>query len=417
MNKLIILLFTITSSISYAAPGDIPDLIPRWLETPSTTDLTWDPAKESFLEKVTTEDLPSMIPDGTLSRFKAALEKQIVRCEKLNRIRPNTRWRFGDRVVNREQWCNQTNHAFLELVNKSTSFSDFWEEAKTKFEWYRSKGVKNDGKVKFTGYYLPLLRGSRTRTPRFTYPVYKRPPNLVRVVIDGKKRYRKLNPDGTYSLFHDRKEIDWDGVLEGKGLEIAYVDDPIEAFFLHIQGSGSLHLLQEDGSYKRSQINFGGGNGRKYLAIGRFLRNEGVDPKYSTLQGLRRYFRERPHEIDRVFPLNQSYIFFGESEKGPYGSGGTILEDGHSIATDNKLFPLGAVSLFNVTRPEVAHGEIVRWIPFSRFAVNQDTGGAIKGPSRVDIFWGEGEYAEIAAGHQNHIGGLFFALLPENKEN
>jgi len=361
------------------------------------------------LKRITPEDLPFLIPDGDLELFKRALKLQIKRCQKLP---ANKTWTFDQRIVTRKVWCTRTAKAFLQLANQSTTTADLWEKAKNYFEWYKSMGLDQKGGVHYTGYYLPLINGAKSPDYQNRFAIYKKPNDLVRVLIGGKYRWRRKNPNNTYSFHFNRYEIDWEMALSNQQLEMVHVDDQIEVFFLHIQGSGVVMVKQKNGPPKRTFFNYAAQNGHRYVAIGRILKKEGVDKSYLSLQGLRRYFRERPEEIDRIFPMNPSYIFFYQAQQGPYGSGGTLLSNGHSIATDNRIYPLGAVALISCQRPETDDIELDDWIPFTRLTVNQDTGGAIKGPGRVYIYWGEGSYADKAAGGQNHMGELYFALIP-----
>jgi len=392
-----------------AAGDQFVELTPHWIPS-DQVELSVQKAGPS-LEEVAPENLPSLMPDGNMEGYKTALRRQIIRCKKQNLKRT---WNFAGRIVTRKVWCVETAQQILKLMEQAPDLKELWTLAKTKFRWYRSTGLTGKGDVKFTGYYLPRLRGSRTPNPQFTYPLYRRPPDLVRVKVGGKKRWRRKLPDGSLTLYPDRREIDWDGFLEEKNLEIVYVDDHIEAFFMHIQGSGTVIIQNPDGSMKRLFINYAGANGRGYTAIGRILRKEGKPKKYLTLQGLRLYFTERPWEVERIFPMNPSYIFFEEQPDGPYGSGATVLVPEHSIATDNGIFPLGASGFIVSKKPIVENGQVVRWVEYSRMIVNQDTGGAIRTAGRVDVFWGEGEYAEFAAGGSNHMGDLYFALAIEN---
>lgn len=409
--KLFLAFFYLGGSwLGYAAPLEFSDLELqiRFRTLPDFNQTTR--SQPSALKKINPEDLPQMFPDGNLKNLITAIERQIIRCAQQPMAKT---WRFDDRIVTRQEWCLDTNRAMLTLAKASENFVIFWEKAKSRFEWYQSTGKDAASTVQFTGYYLPLLNASRSYDAHFNYPIYKKPNDLVRVWANNRYQWQKVNGDGTYSPYFSRREIDWDYALQGNQLEMIYVDDPIEAFFLHIQGSGIAKLEDSNGNETHIFVNYAAQNGHPYVSIGKLLKNEGVDKKYLTLQGLRKYFQENAGELDRVFPPNPSYVFFREMLKGPYGSGSTILVPGHSIATDNGIFPLGAMALISTAKPIVSEGEIIAWENFSRLAVNQDTGGAIKGPGRVDIYWGYGEYAELAAGSLNHPGQLFFALLPQ----
>lgn len=392
---------------------DLNALTPRWLKLDDALFGTdFDEIHDTALIKVNPNTLPSNLLDGNIDDFRLAVERQLVRCKQLDQER---KWLFGERLLSRLEWCTKTNEKFLELIDQSDNFEQLMEYASEEFDWYQSIGKEKDRKVKFTGYYIPLLFGRRTPSRHFSYPIYKKPNDLKRVTEDGKRVWRRVDKDGSYHRYYTREEIDWGGALEEQNLEIVWVSDMIESYFLHIQGSGQVDVIEEDGTAHRININYAAGNGRPWRSVARKMIEEGVPREYLTLQGLRRYFEERPHEVDRLFPYDESYVFFNEQDKGPFGSGSTVLVPGHSIATDNSIFPLGAVSMFSTQRPIVENDRIVDWKHFSRLAVNQDTGGAIRSASRVDVFWGSGQYAEWAAGNLSHQGTLYFAVVKEKK--
>jgi membrane-bound lytic murein transglycosylase A len=137
-----------------------------------------------------------------------------------------------------------------------------------------------------------------------------------------------------------------------------------------------------------------------------FVAREGM-----SMQGIRKYLTEHPEVLDEVLNSNPSYVFFRQVEKGPLGSLGTLLTPGRSVALDPRIFPKGALGFISCQKPVVNdRGDIISWTPFSRFVLNQDSGGAIKGAGRADIFWGSGPYAELTAGHLQHEGELYILI-------
>ena len=205
--------------------------------------------------------------------------------------------------------------------------------------------------------------------------------------------------------YHDRAEI-VSGALENHGNELVWVDDPVEAFFLQVQGSGRVNL--DDGGVLR--IGYAGANGHPYRSIGRLLIDEQEIPREKmSLQALRRWLAENPAERHRVLNANPSYVFFTEKARGPVGSSGATVTPGRSIATDQGLFPVGALAWIRTWKPIVdSGGERVGEEMLQRLVLNQDTGGAIRGPARVDLFWGHGPEAEQLAGQLKDRGELFF---------
>ena len=265
------------------------------------------------------------------------------------------------------------------------------------------------GEAFATGYFEPEIRGSRTRQPGYDVPVYAMPSDLVRGWPDdvpeterqGRPPLGRVDVDGTFVPFYEREEI-VAGALAGRGLEIAWVADPIEFFFLQIQGSGRLSL--PDGGTMR--IGYAGQNGREYLAIGRPMREQGLigdGTAYPTsMQGITGWLRDNPDRIDEILNLNKSWIFFRElTGDGPLGSLGVPVRGLQSVAVDPRFVPYGAPVWLDMDRDE-ADG---LWVA-------QDTGGAIKGPNRFDTFWGAGAEARETAGSMA-ASGQAYLLLPK----
>jgi membrane-bound lytic murein transglycosylase A len=236
----------------------------------------------------------------------------------------------------------------------------------------------------FTGYYEPQLEGSRTRTARFRYPVYSLPPEA----------------DGQWL---SRQEIEETGVLEGRDLEIAWVDDPVELFFLQIQGSGRIRLA--DGGAIR--VGYGGRNGHEYRSVGQELVRRGVyQPHEVSAQVIQSWVRRNPVAGQTLLYHNPSYIFFREVEiddpdLGPLGAMNRNITPHRTIAVDPDHTPLGAP----VWIEKDGDG------PIRRLMIAQDTGGAIQGPQRADIFFGFGDDAGDAAGTIRDPGRMM-VLLP-----
>ena len=262
-----------------------------------------------------------------------------------------------------------------------------------------------DGRGLDTGYYEPELAGSRTAAPGYAAPLYRRPPDLVEVDLGAfstalkGKRIRGRVEGGALVPYWDRAAIDR-GALAGKGLEIAWAADPYEAFFLQIQGSGRLRL--PDGSVLR--LGYDGQNGRDYVAIGKLLRERGAIAPPVTMEAILAWLRAHPAEAPAVLEANPSYVFFRElTGDGPVGALGVALTPRVSAAVDPRFVPLGAPLWIETV---TADG------PLAALLVAQDTGGAIKGANRVDIFFGAGDDARRLAGSQSATGGLVLLLPP-----
>ena len=247
----------------------------------------------------------------------------------------------------------------------------------------------------FTGYYEPVLEGSPIRTPRFAYPIYRRPPELR---------------DGV--VWYDRATIDR-GILRGRGLEIAWLDDPVEVFFLHIQGSGRIHM--PDGRVIR--VGYAGRNGYAYHSVGQELISRGIlAASQVSADSIRAYVRANPSFGAQLLNLNPSYIFFRKlpdlpETQGPIGAMGRSITTLRSVAVDPDHIALGTPLWIDKDGTD----------PIHRLMIAQDTGGAIKGAQRADIFFGTGPDAGHAAGNIKDSGRILmlvpidraYAMLPD----
>lgn len=267
-----------------------------------------------------------------------------------------------------------------------------------------------DGTAFATGYFEPEIAGCRAHGPGCEVPVYAMPPDLVRdwsadvpeAERQGRAPHGRFDAAGNFIPYYTRAEIE-DGALAGRGLEIAWAADPVELFFLQIQGSGRIRTA--DGDVIR--IGYAGQNGREYVGIGRVMRDrgligEGPGQYAGSMQGIMQYLRDHPGEGRELMRLNLSWVFFSEvSGDGPLGALGIPVRRESSAAVDPRFVPLGAPVWLDLDRDE-ADG---LWIA-------QDTGGAIKGANRFDTFWGAGEDARSIAGGMSGRGEALI-LLPK----
>ncbi len=263
----------------------------------------------------------------------------------------------------------------------------------------------------FTGYYEAELRGARRAGGVFQTPLYRRPEDLISVdLVDWRADWRGQRiagrvVEGRLRPYADRKAIEA-GSLRGRGLELVWVDDPIDAFFLQIQGSG--RVILPDGQVMR--VGFASQNGQAYVPIGRVLADRGAIPRDEvSMQSIRAWLSANPKEAAEVMNTNPSFVFFRElSGDGPLGAQGVALTPGRSLAIDPSFMPLGAPVWLEL---EDVPGEGSKTGPVRRLVVAQDTGGAIRGPVRGDLFWGYGDVAADRAGRMK-AKGRYFLLLP-----
>lgn len=288
------------------------------------------------------------------------------------------------------------------------------DEAKKFFQtWFKPMEFYNGKPIKglFTGYYFPTIPGSLVKTEEYQVPIYGLPNDRVVLRL---RDFDKTLPnrtligrvkDGDIVPYYTRQEITH-GSVEGKSAILAWVKSPIDRLFIEIQGSGILALPNG----KQLVLGYAGGNGAPYTAIGRVLIDKGVMTlDGASMQHIRAYLEAHPKEINPVINKNLSFVFFKVLEqKGALGAQGLLLTPGYSMAVDQSFIPLGTPIWLKTTRPDERANETH---PFNRLMVAQDTGGAIRGAVRGDIYWGEGARATEIAGKMKN-SGRYWLLLP-----
>ncbi len=272
--------------------------------------------------------------------------------------------------------------------------------------------ANNSGRTLVTGYYQPVLQGSLEKRPPFIYPLYALPKDL-HVVKSNNGSNKKGDVgrlvDGQFTPYWSRAEIEDKLLLHGQ--ELVYLADPVQAFFLHVQGSGLIQFA--DGSSRA--ILFAGSNGRAYSSIGKLLAEEGqISLAEMSLAKIQTYLYEHLDEQKRILHYNNRYIFFrwGDPNGNPtvVGSMGEELIAGRSAAFDKSCFPAGIPAFLETQIPVFKENKIIKWQPLRRFVINHDSGSAIKGPGRIDLFWGLGAEAEKTAGVMKQPGNVYFLV-------
>jgi membrane-bound lytic murein transglycosylase A len=308
----------------------------------------------------------------------------------------------------------ESQQLLLQLVNKHRDPAKLKKEIFKCFKVFKVSGRNRTEKVLFTGYYEPMYEASISQDETFKYPIYSPPEDMVRVDLGlfhprFKGDHLVARIDGSRILpYFSRSQIEAGQALEDRGIEIAWLKDPVDVAFLHIQGSGRLKL--PDG--RVLSAGYAAKNGHPYRSIGAYLIEQGkLTPEGMSMQAIRGYLAANPEQTDAVLNHNPSYVFFRIHEGPAVGNIGVPLTPERSIALDSNLFPKGALCFISTQKPRLdPEGRIADWESFSAFVVNQDTGSAIKGAGRADIFWGSGNYAETAAGHMKHEGEMYLLV-------
>ena len=368
------------------------------------------------LVRIQPKEFPDFSDDMSYSSLRKAISESL---NYYKRVDASTPFRFGPDVFTASHLVRSMER-FDEIIGGNPSSRELRDAVEASFWVYRSVGSNGVGEVLFTGYFEPTLRGSLRPSLDYPYPIYRRPDDWVSVDLGRfNSKYEGERIVGQYVNktvipYFSREDIDRKGYLRQQGYELLWLSDQIDRFFLHTQGSG--RVLLEDGTVLH--LNYDCSNGRPYRSIGRLLVHEGrISSEDISMQKIRAYLTDHPEETQRVLNHNESYIFFRLVDQGPLGAIEIPLTPCRSVATDLELFPKCALAYIQTEKPVVAEaGGIYARKKFGRFVLNQDTGAAIQGPGRIDLFWGNGSYAEIAAGHMKHKGTILFLVLKKAKQ-
>jgi membrane-bound lytic murein transglycosylase A len=283
---------------------------------------------------------------------------------------------------------------FRQLLLRAPSAAALKTALQQEFDLYQSTGTDGKGTVHFTGYFEPVYQASRTPTAEFRYPLYRLPPDLAQ----WQPQPTRLELEGADGLQQAQRL---------RGLAIAWLRNRLDAYLVQVQGSARLQM--SDGSIL--SIGYAGRTNYPYVSIGRELVEAGkIAQADLTLDAVKQYFQQHPDDLNVYLPRNKRFVFFQETGGAPaIGSLNVPVTPGRSIATDKTLMPPGALALIQTELPD-AQGNI---IPMRQFVLDQDTGGAIRGAGRVDLFMGTGEQAGKQAGLINHTGQLYYLLLKQ----
>jgi membrane-bound lytic murein transglycosylase A len=330
----------------------------------------------------------------------------------------DTQMKFGTETITRREYAAALD-ALTTILKGSEPLGAKLTYIKNNFrflEWY---GGSDWGEILLTSYFEPIIAGSSKSSPRFSQPLYAKPEDLV--VIDLKKFSDRFKDESTLrgrvhagkvTPYFSREEIDSGHALKGRNLELCWVD-PTDAFFLHIQGSGTVRLPDGEELF----ITYAEKNGQRYEPIGKYLKDR-VAPYPVTMQRIETVVTSMsPHERAQLFAKNPSYVFFTKSKRRAITSLGVPATPGRTIAVDSKYAPKGSLALITFNKPQVDQPEspVSGTHPttrISRLVLDQDSGGAITGTDHVDLFWGRGDEAKKVAGILQDKARIVF-LVPK----
>ncbi|MCK5542992.1 MAG: murein transglycosylase A [Desulfobacterales bacterium] len=368
--------------------------------------------RQTALVKLELSEYPIFMDDLKLKGLTDSLEQSLKYYNKL----PKTRtFDFGKDSYDVNHLIKSLENFSLLLSNNSSD-SEIRANIIENYAIYKTAD-KAETKVLFTGYYEPAYKGSLVKTKEYPIPLYTVPDDLLKIDLSlfsdkfkgERDLFARLNKDNQVVPYYDRRGINNIKDFEKRAVPLVWLENRVDRFFLEIQGSGIIFL--RDKSILR--VHYSSKNGRAYQSIGRYLIANGEIAKENmSMQAIKAWLKKNPDKLDTVLSYNTSFVFFKKEIDGPFGCLGVKVSPMRSIATDTSLFPKGALCFIKTKAPSKENLQFPQgWEDYSGFVFNQDTGGAIKGHLRADLFYGNGEYAELGAGQMNHRGELYFLVL------
>jgi len=345
---------------------------------------------------------PLEMPDYTmacldLEGLRKAIERSANYLQK-----PSSRQFFPSNGITHEH-ALESLWAFAELLDTGLKGRQLNDAIREKFDVYMSVGCDMEGTVLFTGYYTPIFAGSISRRDNFQYPLYKKPDDLVKG-INGEILGRR-GIDGSLRPYPSRAVIEGAGMLRGK--ELMWLGDPFETYIAHVQGSAKVRL--EDGTLVT--VGYAANNGHEYRSIQKEMVRDGKIAKDKmSLAAMIDYFKRYKDEVSRYVNRNPRFVFFKEEGGAPRGSLNEPVTTMRTIATDKSIFPRGCLTFLSTRLPQTSGGGVANRA-YRGFALDQDTGGAIRAPGRCDVYMGEGELAGELAGQTYQEGRLYYLFL------
>lgn len=388
---LYLLLLLLTITIGCRAPGEPIIARPAY-------DRPLLPGQQA-LRKITN---PLYIPDFTLASLdlhglKPAIENS------LNYLRKSSSKQYFPVSGITHQQAVDSLEAFMGLLDSGLRGADLNTAIRDKFDVYMSVGCDNRGTVLYTGYYTPIFEGSFKPGERFRYPLYKQPEDLVKGP-DG-EIFGRRGSDGKIRPYPPRAVIEDDMLFRGS--ELVWLGSQFEVYIAHVQGSAKIRL--SNGEIRT--VGYAANNGHEYKSIVEELVKDGrISSSQISLAAMIAYFENHPDQVPKYTQMNPRFVFFREEEGEPRGSLNEPVTPNRTIATDKSIFPRGCLTFISTTLPKITIGQVVLQ-PYSGFALDQDTGGAIRAPGRCDIYIGQGDTAGELAGRIYQEGKLYYLFL------
>lgn len=354
---------------------------------------------------------PVFADDYDFGGMKLAIERQLKRFSKkklTGSIRMGTKTHKLSKAVESLVAFNSLIAEFERCASrevKARCYADFNQEIRKRFDVYAPDLRKSDPRYGdenfafFTGYHTHGIEAKLQPQGEFKHAIYSNPHSS------------KLNKS--------RSQIDFGGALAGRGLEGAYSNFLFDIYLMHVAGSGKVTVNQPDGSKKEFYLHYDGTNKQRWEFIGPYMARKGYIQN-GSIPAQRRFLRQNPNLQKEIFSVCPSYVFLKPSLEPPKGSDMVPVTDGRSIATDNSFYPFkGLLTYIESNRPvetgqydlEEEKRDRIPFQPFSRFFLDQDTGGAIEGKARADIYWGSNDYAYFSAMHMENVGKIFYMML------
>jgi membrane-bound lytic murein transglycosylase A len=296
---------------------------------------------------------------------------------------------------------------FAELLDSGLVGKQLNDAIQQNFDVYTSVGCDGQGTVLFTGYYTPIFDGSTVRSGQFQYPLYRQPEDLVKGE-DGEILGRR-GTDGEVSKYPSRAVIENTNMLRGK--ELVWLGDAFEAYVAHVQGSAKVRM--SDG--RIVGVGYAANNGWEYKSISKAMVTDGlISESQLSLSAMIDYFKSHAEKVREYTRLNPRFVFFKDEDGPPRGSLNEPVTPMRSIATDKSIFPRGALVYVSTYLPQESAGVISKSV-YSGFALDQDTGGAIRAPGRCDMYIGVGDTAGKIAGMTYQEGRLYYLFIKDDR--